>query len=136
MKKCSACEVEKVDEEFYTRKSGGLSSLCRSCGKTVCRQRYSSKTEEYWASNLLHKYGLTSAQYASMLASQGGKCANQACRRPPGRRRLNVDHCHKTGVVRGLLCDGCNKGLGLFQDDPSRLRGMATYLDSTIIFKP
>lgn len=46
------------------------------------------------------------AQYDKMLAAQGGKCA--ICKRPPKSRRLAVDHDHKTGKVRGLLCFRCN----------------------------
>lgn len=40
----------------------------------------------------------------------------------------HIDHCHKTGVVRGLLCDKCNKGVGLFDDDVDKLAGMIEYL--------
>ena len=52
-------------------------------------------------------YGITSAQYDQMLEAQGGRCA--VCRRLPGKTRLNVDHDHKTGLVRGLLCWTCNR---------------------------
>lgn len=66
-----------------------------------------------------------------MLAAQGGHCA--LCPRKPeeqaqGRRHLSVDHCHKTGQVRGLLCNTCNRGLGLLQDDPALLKAGAEYL--------
>lgn len=52
-------------------------------------------------------YGITAAQYDEMLEAQDGKCA--VCRKPPGKQRLNVDHDHKTGLVRGLLCWTCNR---------------------------
>lgn len=42
---------------------------------------------------------------------------------------LNVDHCHKTGTIRGMLCHNCNRGLGLFQDNPELLRKAADYLE-------
>jgi hypothetical protein len=62
--------------------------------------------------------------------SQGGRCA--ICGKVPRSRRLAVDHDHKTGEVRGLLCAsgdfGCNKGLGYFNDDPELLRRAYEYL--------
>jgi hypothetical protein len=77
----------------------------------------------------LKKLGLSDEQYAQMLRQQEGVCA--VCGNPPiGRlkRRLNIDHCHSTGLVRGLLCDPCNQTLGLMKDDPRRLIAAAEYL--------
>lgn len=53
--------------------------------------------------------GVTDAEYAAMLERQGGGCA--ICGTTPKTRRLNVDHDHKTGAVRGLLCHRCNRAL-------------------------
>jgi hypothetical protein len=58
------------------------------------------------------KYNLTIEQYQAMNEAQNGQCG--ICLRVP--RRLVVDHCHNTEVVRGLLCSGCNMALGMFQD--------------------
>lgn len=80
-----------------------------------------------------HSYGLlyniTLADYDEMLEAQGGKCA--ICGRTPEEegRRLSVDHDHKTGQVRGLLCRNCNAALGFFQDDFHLLRRAINYLD-------
>jgi hypothetical protein len=63
---------------------------------------------------LMSKYGLTSEQYDEMSKAQGGRCA--ICNRPPTpTRRLAVDHCHKTGKIRALLCHVCNNHLGIFE---------------------
>jgi hypothetical protein len=59
------------------------------------------------AGALKRRYGITPEQYDKMLERQGGKCA--ICRRPPGAKRLAVDHDHKTKRVRGALCYICNK---------------------------
>lgn len=61
-----------------------------------------------------------------MADAQDYRCA--VCGEPPTRRRLDVDHDHKTGAVRGLLCSDCNIALGKFRDDPDRLRAAADYL--------
>jgi hypothetical protein len=83
---------------------------------------------------LRSKYGITLEQYNIMLENQGGVCA--ICGDPPtiihaGEKvsPLSVDHCHKTGKVRGLLCHPCNMALGLFKDNKDRLRAAAAYLE-------
>lgn len=69
--------------------------------------------------HLKHRYGITAEQYDALFAAQGGVCA--VCAKPPGensaipghwKSKLAVDHCHDTGKVRGLLCNGCNAGVG------------------------
>lgn len=82
--------------------------------------------------NNLKKYGITPAQYDAMLDAQDGVCA--ICGRPPKGGRtssasLHVDHDHKTGIVRGLLCNACNLGVGKFMDSPALLRIAAVYLE-------
>lgn len=62
-------------------------------------------------------YGLSEGDYEALYAAQDGRCA--ICRRATGRvKRLAVDHDHKTGKVRGLLCGTCNKMLGHARDEP------------------
>lgn len=81
-------------------------------------------------------YGMTSAEYASMLADQGGRCAicgatETAQDRHSGKvQPLVIDHDHSSGLVRGLLCTRCNKGLGHFGDDPETMRSAITYVAS------
>lgn len=63
----------------------------------------------------------------AMLAAQGGKCAICAQNLAPGPN-CHTDHCHKTGRVRGILCNGCNIGLGYFRENPEALAGAIAYL--------
>lgn len=77
----------------------------------------------------LARYGLTLEGYEGMLLEQGGGCA--ICGLPPGTRALHVDHDHRTGEVRGLLCNNCNQGLGRFRDEPDALVAAAMYLIRT-----
>lgn len=75
------------------------------------------------------KYGLTEATFDEMLERQGGGCGICGTQEPQGRgQRLHVDHDHKTGQVRGLLCTSCNNGLGRFHDDVDLLRAAVAYL--------
>jgi hypothetical protein len=83
---------------------------------------------KHFASNL-GRYGLTLAGYNELLDRQGGGCAICATPEPGGRGRFHVDHDHKTGIVRGLLCHACNVGIGNLGDDPERLRAAADYLE-------
>jgi hypothetical protein len=61
-----------------------------------------------------------------MLESQGGVCA--ICKAPPGKKWLHVDHSHKTGDVRGLLCGNCNAAIGMTKESVSILNKMIEYL--------
>ncbi|MGI4815778.1 MAG: endonuclease VII domain-containing protein [Janthinobacterium lividum] len=88
-----------------------------------------TKRENY-ATCVATLYGLTAGEHRAMVESQDGVCALCGRTGADGRvTRLSVDHCHATGVVRGLLCVRCNSGLGLFADDPDRLRAAAAYLE-------
>lgn len=69
------------------------------------------------------KYGLTEADFDVLLASQGGLCAMEC-----GKPAIHVDHCHETGKVRGLLCRGCNVGLGFYEKLHERAKA---YLERT-----
>lgn len=73
----------------------------------------------------LAKYGLTEAAYDAMVAAQGGRCA--VCRRTP-RYELVPDHDHATGQLRGLLCHGCNAGIGYLGDTVEAVERALEYL--------
>lgn len=78
----------------------------------------------------LRQYGMNDAIYAAMLASQGGRCAICRTDTPSTRRDyFDIDHCHRTGKIRGLLCETCNRAIGLMKDDAQRLRDAADYVE-------
>ena len=76
---------------------------------------------------LQRQYAITEEQYEKISQKQGHKCAICNCRQL--YQRLSVDHDHKTGMVRGLLCTNCNRGLGRFFDSSLRLRNAAAYVE-------
>ena len=125
--------------------------LCSACGKhpipcEPCRKRNRERIrkvrsgipieerQKTWKTNrdyfLKRKFGIDTRHYAEMLIAQNGLCA--ICGRPDsGDKRTNnfaVDHCHDSGVVRGLLCASCNKGLGMFNDSVESLSNAIKYL--------
>jgi hypothetical protein len=79
------------------------------------------------------RYGVGLRWVQEKLDEQNCLCA--ICNNTPFKMRedhvsgLNLDHCHKTGIPRALLCHNCNRGLGLFQDNPDYLRAAANYLE-------
>jgi hypothetical protein len=125
---CPACEEVKPLADFTkTRaKPSGYHSYCLPChtAKGVAsKTRHHGSTREY---HLRRRYGIGQAEFDLMLAEQGGICA--ICRAPDPQ---HVDHDHRTGLVRGILCFNCNGGLGQFRDDPVLLANAITYLKGT-----
>ena len=88
------------------------------------------RDERYRFVRTVHKYGLEVQDFANMLRAQGFKCLG--CSEPLDLTDTSIDHCHKSGRVRGLLCDACNTTLGHAKDSPSTLRALAVYLESSI----
>lgn len=83
---------------------------------------------------LKHQYGITLEEYNKMLEKQQGVCAicgkaeKITDKRTGNVKRLAVDHCHKTNVIRGLLCLFCNTAIGKFKDNPELIEKAASYV--------
>lgn len=96
-------------------------------------RRYNNSPErKKWIRDwtLRDKYGISLEDYEAMKVAQENRCA--ICARVFGKEKgsvANVDHCHTTGRVRGLLCGDCNRGIGLMGDDAARVRSAAGYLE-------
>lgn len=131
-KRCSQCGQLKPITTFpkNTRTKDGRRSNCGDCQNGRKRDRYAVRGEdrtEQHRKHLRRTYGLTQAQYTSMLVEQSGRCA--CCLDDlAGPRRPHVDHCHTTGRVRGLLCHHCNVALGAVKEDHRRIAALAGYL--------
>jgi hypothetical protein len=120
--------------EYYERKysSNRDEILARNRAWAAANREKIRTLKRMWA------FGLTPDEFERMFQEQAGRCGICGTemhltgdRRKDGSLKTNgicVDHCHATGVVRGLLCAPCNKGLGFFRDDPERLRAAVAYL--------
>lgn len=93
--------------------------------------------DEWWSwSNLdrarFRKYGITPSDYQTLEQLQGGRCA--ICKSLSGwnkSSKLVIDHCHRRGIVRGLLCGRCNIAIGLLQDSPEVIENARFYVERT-----
>jgi hypothetical protein len=137
---CPKCKIEKPTSEFRTLRSGELTWWCKECDNAYKRERRKKNPEQPGARRGLHfqrTYGITPAEYGALLTAQWGLCAicGKGERRMGGRhgttpKALSVDHDPRTGKIRGLLCDMCNRGMGYFGHDPQLLMKAARYLET------
>lgn len=120
---CAHCGEVKSLDSFYLSTKRGLFSECKQCAAKKAKSPKWRKSAS--DCRLRSKYGLLREDFDQILLNQQNKC--KIC----GEEFLktpNIDHCHKTGTLRGLLCRQCNQGLGLFKDSPNILISAAAYL--------
>lgn len=140
-KRCPRCQEIKPLSEWTLRLTGPRKGQpvahCNSCSNAAMKERKKRDPSLYdrieWKSKLKRLYGITPEQYHEMLANQGGVCAICGTHKRRANRpteRLSVDHCHRTGRVRGLLCTRCNSALAFF-DDAIFAEKVAVYLRAT-----
>ena len=86
------------------------------------------KYKKYWWNRQKKVYGIGLDDYKRILKEQGGRCAICGCLEKEKQTLLHIDHDHKTGKFRGLLCYNCNAGLGNFKDNKISLRKALNYL--------
>jgi len=132
---CPKCGGHSPIEDIPPSKRQSTSYYCKACRKDIRKIQYWKNVEkerEYakrtqFERNLRITYGLSREEYEVLKASQNNRCA--ICNAEGTlEKRLVVDHDHKTGRVRQLLCDTCNRGIGLLGDDADRLQKAADYL--------
>ena len=137
--KCPHREQAKLNNDTYyftgkACKNGHIAKRrtfnggCMECQNT----RYARNGEDY---TLKSKYNITVAEKEALLLKQGGVCAlcgnNEVYLDAQTKKikKLSVDHCHKTGKIRGILCSPCNMGIGLLKHSPELLRKAAWYCE-------
>lgn len=155
MKTCSKCGQEKIETEFYRDKQrpDGLTYACGECRRQYFKKWYDAnpalikqiqtknreKHKEYYSSPERKKkyriryieksFNISYHEYDKLYLEQSGLCA--ICNLPETSSKctyLAVDHCHKTGKIRGLLCNGCNRALGMLGDTLAGVEKAVEYL--------
>lgn len=134
-KQCIKCENIKDIERFNIHKTAtdGRRNICKVCQNIyaqIKRQKDDGRSRNY---SLQRDHGISHEEYLQMLESQGGRC--MICNTDKPHRSLYfkhfaIDHCHKSGKIRALLCNSCNTGIGHFNDDSDLLKKAINYLDS------
>lgn len=149
-KTCTLCKETKELSEFYIvnskTKPDKLTARCKKCTVKFTSEKHKTPTgrvknreavKRWQESNkekrknyeLFREYGITLDTYKKLLDEQNHKCA--ICKKDTAnskRKGLYVDHCHTSTKVRGLLCQKCNQGLGLFDDNVEYLEQAVSYL--------
>lgn len=120
LRKCNKCltELELTEDNFYRRKTkDGFQKYCIVCQK--------KQMKKWWeAARRTTQYNLGEDGYNILMEKQKGACA--ICLQT--NKILCIDHCHVTGLVRGLLCRGCNVGIGYLQDNSDVLQRASEYI--------
>ena len=102
-------------------------SECKLIRMRADRAKNPQKYLQYYkTSHRRKKYNLEPHEYDKLMQDSNNLC--MICKSPPGRKSLHIDHDHKTGKVRGLLCQKCNVGLGNFNDNVDLLNKAISYL--------
>ena len=155
---CSGCGETKAVTNFGKQKSrpDGVEYRCKKCMQDYRNKRYSNpriktkllKSSATWREKnpdsdankqLRRKYGITLEQYNNLFQLQNGLCgicgkseSTRRWKKTHGNERLAVDHCHETGVVRGLLCFKCNTAIGSLGDNEEMVMRVIFYLTNSL----
>lgn len=126
---CGTRKVVRPDRVFVGEtKSCGC--LRKTSGPDNVKYVHGGDSDAVYKVAIMKRYGLAPEEYDAMVEKHNNCCA--ICESPAPKKsrkkRLNIDHDHKSGKVRGLLCDKCNQALGLFKDDLKLIKKATSYL--------
>lgn len=139
MKTCPSCKDPVASFNLSKSSKDGFRYVCKSCERIrsanwrklnveKCRIYDKNRKERKREQNYQRKYGISINTYELMLREQNGSC--MICYRDELKeKKLDIDHCHRTGKIRGLLCARCNKTIGLLEDDRQLALNIIQYLD-------
>lgn len=136
MKLCRLCNLSKPPQEFYVdrKRIGALHTYCIECCKKKSRGQYAAAPEKHaaqhkkWVAKNKEKVRIQKITSTFKITADEYLALAKVCVICGAVGRLCVDHSHQSGRVRGLLCHQCNKGLGMFRDNPALLARAADYV--------
>lgn len=130
LKKCPVCKT------LDNAKADSKGHLCKPCASNRATEWNKKNPDRFFFNQIKAKYGISKEDYLNLVERQEDKCAICGEKETTINhwkentvRRLAIDHCHKTGIIRGLLCYRCNTTLGKVEDSPELLKNMAAYLE-------
>ena len=145
---CCVCKIQKQNKDFYKNisinhyggKSFRIRTECKECIKKRLRDKFNQNyhhnlekkriayRNKHKFKNIKSQYGIEKDEYFVLITKSNGICSicNKKINNP------QIDHCHKTGKVRGILCANCNLGLGNFKDDINSLKNAIKYLEKSV----
>lgn len=131
-KECKKCKQALPLSSYYKERGGSYRLKCKPCTYEENRERYhnnpSTKEAHRKAAERyrIKSYGISVDEHDKLLKLQKNACA--ICGKTSSSK-LAIDHCHKTGKVRALLCNGCNTSLGNVNESIDVLKKMIEYLE-------
>lgn len=142
-KTCKVCGVSKPLSDFHKNEKSlyGVKNRCKPCQNKIGRQRDYPNHKRSGIKNrpdkLMKLYGVTYEQVEKVLIQQSGLCANPGCKcevslmvQSGAKHRAVIDHCHKTGKFRAILCTSCNLELGKVEANKTKILGLFEYLNN------
>ncbi len=126
---CTPCMKKSSDDRLGSTPRVRVAN-CRKCGQPKTLSTY--KRRRVWECLPCVRIGSVATRYGISQGEASVLCSVDACQACGGqsvdRRGLHVDHDHETGKVRGVLCDRCNKALGLLDDSCDKITKLASYI--------
>lgn len=130
-KQCRTCLLVLPLDKFHKNSAyaDGINTICKWCHNTNVRANYDPVKKK--SQHLKYLYGITLEDYNSKLERQGNGCAICGIKIPGGNgKHFYVDHNHRTGQVRDLLCHNCNYVIGYAKEDIDILKAVIQYLET------
>ncbi len=128
---CFVCKIKKTVENFYKSSLLSYQRECKDCTRERKNKWHKTEKGKLSTTNtkLKRKFGITTDDYAKMYSDQNKKCLICGASESDNGYKLAVDHCHKSGKIRGLLCRSCNLGIGNLKENIDSLNQAILYLE-------